>query len=58
MKYKAEETCITYESVDAAFHVARSKLKLPSTKSKTLTERDVDLLAKVIVETTRILANQ
>ena len=54
----ADETCITYEAVDVAFNAAKSKLRLPSTKSKTLTERDIDQLGKVIVETTRILANQ
>jgi hypothetical protein len=58
LKYVADETCITYEAVDAAFSAAKSKLRLPSTKSKTLTERDIDQLGKVIVETTRILANQ
>ena len=55
-KYGAQETCITYDSVNAAFIKAKNKLKLPVAKSKTLTERDVDQLAKVIVETTRILA--
>ncbi|KZS09370.1 Chorion peroxidase [Daphnia magna] len=58
LKYVPDETCITYEAVDAAFSAAKSKLRLPSTKSRTLTERDIDLLGKVIVETTRNLANQ
>jgi hypothetical protein len=58
LKYVADETCITYEAVDVAFNAAKRKLRLPSTKSKTLTERDIDQLGKVIVETTRILANQ
>ena len=56
--YNADETCITYESVNVAFNSAKSKLRLPHTKSKMLTERDIDQLAKVIVETTRILALQ
>ena len=52
------ETCITYESVDAAFLAAAREMKLPTTRSKTLSESEVDHLAKVIVETTRILAHQ
>lgn len=58
LDYKTDETCITYEAVNAAFHAAKTKMRLPTTKSKTLTERDIDQLAKVIVETTRILAQQ
>jgi hypothetical protein len=33
-------------------------MKLPATRSKTLSESEVDHLAKVIVEATRILAHQ
>lgn len=56
--YNADETCITFESVNAAFVSAKNKLRLPNSKSKMLTETDIDHLAKVIVETTRILAHQ
>jgi len=58
VRHEADETCITYESVNAAFETAKNKMRLPSTKKSTLTDSDVDHLANVIVETTRILAKQ
>ncbi|KAK2721117.1 hypothetical protein QYM36_003405 [Artemia franciscana] len=52
------ETCVTYDSVNAAFQIARSKIGLPAPKGKTLTDQDIDNLGNVIVETTRIIAHQ
>ena len=53
-----DETCITYDAVNNAFETAKTKLRLPAAKSATLTDSDVDNLANVITETTRLLAVQ
>ena len=57
-RYQPDETCITFEAVDRAFESAKNKMRLPNTKSHTLTDSDIDHLANVIIETTRILSNQ
>ena len=57
-RYEADETCITYDAVNRAFEAAKNTMKLPNTKSHTLTDSDIDHLANVIIETTRIISIQ
>lgn len=52
------ENCITYESVDRAFHTARQHINGPYPKGRSMTDLDVDTLGHVIVETSRILAKE
>ena len=52
-----ENTCITYEAVNAAFASARDRVGLPATKEHFVTE-DVSNLGTVIQEATRYVAKQ
>jgi len=52
------ENCVTYESVDRAFHTARQHINGPYPKGRSMTDLDVDTLGHVIVETSRILAKE
>lgn len=53
----SENTCITYEAVNAAFASARDRVGLPATKEHFVTE-DVSNLGTVIQEATRYVAKQ
>ena len=52
-----DNTCITYEAVNAAFASARDRVGLPPAKTKFVTE-DVSNLGTVIQESTRYIAKQ
>ena len=52
-----ENTCITYEAVNAAFASARDRVGLPATKEHFVTE-DVSNLGTVVQEATRYVAKQ
>jgi hypothetical protein len=52
------KTCVTYESVNAAYGAARKKIGLPSVKGKSFSNADVGNLGTVIQETCKILANE
>lgn len=53
----SDNTCITYEAVNAAFTSARDKVGLPPSRTKFVTE-DVSNLGTVIQEATRLVAKQ
>jgi hypothetical protein len=52
------DACITYEAVNNAFLTAQQRLPRLAAKGKSMTDIDVDNLAHVMVETTRILSKQ
>lgn len=52
------ENCVTFESVDRAFHTARQRISGPYPKGRSMTDLDVDTLGHMIVETSRLLATE
>ena len=55
---RIRSTCVTFDSVNKAFTKAKDQMPLAPSGTKTLTDIDVDRLGIVIVETSRILAQE
>lgn len=58
---RRENGCVTYDSVNRAFHAAAQRTKYPlraRSKSRAMTDIDVDHFGHVMLETTRILARE
>ncbi|CAG0923216.1 unnamed protein product [Notodromas monacha] len=56
--YDGPGTCITYESINHAFHEAKSRLGLPAPSKRDLSNKDVGQIARVVLETSRIISRQ
>ncbi|CAG0923215.1 unnamed protein product, partial [Notodromas monacha] len=56
--YDGPGTCITYESINHAFHEAKSRLGLPAPSQRDLSNKDVGQIARVVLETSRIISRQ
>ncbi len=55
----SDNTCITTDAVNRAFATARERVRLTSpARSMAPTEAEVDLIARAVVETTRLLAEE
>lgn len=53
-------TCISYEAINRAFNVAKESTRLPAPapRGKDLTDIEIDVLARTILEASRILAKE
>lgn len=53
-------TCVSYEAINRAFNTAKETTRLsgPQSKSKDLSDIEIDVLGRTIVETSRILAKE
>lgn len=56
-----ENGCVTYDSINKAFHAASQRMKYPlgvRSKARAMTDIDIDHFGHVMLETTRILARE